>query len=181
MYPGQPTHRAVQPVPADCPRRDRWQAKRFNHGNFPESQKYSESVREPQTIIRIVSSLVLVYSIVMDENVGETILVVDDMLENTTLLARILTSSGYQVQVANNGMDAIRYAQTSPPDLILLDISMPAMDGFETCRRLKQDQRTGDIPVIFISAFGDIDNKVKAFQEGGVDWDCRRRITFFPA
>lgn len=106
----------------------------------------------------------------MDENRGETILVVDDMHENSTLLARILTSSGYQVLVANNGGDAIRWAQTSLPALILLDISMPEMDGFETCRRLKQDQLTCDIPVIFISAFGDIDNKVKAFQEGGVDY-----------
>jgi two-component system cell cycle response regulator len=106
----------------------------------------------------------------MDENVGKTILVVDDMLENTTLLARILTNSGYQVQVANNGTDAIHCAQTSPPELILLDISMPEMDGFETCRQLKQDQRTSDIPVIFISAFGDIDNKVRAFQDGGVDY-----------
>lgn len=107
---------------------------------------------------------------VMNENSGKTILVVDDLPENTTLLARILTSSGYQVQAANNGPEAIRYAQTALPDLILLDISMPGMDGFETCRRLKADQRTGDIPVIFISAFGDIDNKVKAFQDGGVDY-----------
>jgi len=107
---------------------------------------------------------------VMNENSGKTILAVDDLPENTTLLARILTSSGYQVQAANNGPEAIRYAQTALPDLILLDISMPGMDGFETCRRLKADQRTGDIPVIFISAFGDIDNKVKAFQDGGVDY-----------
>ena len=106
----------------------------------------------------------------MKENAGETILVVDDMLENTRLLARILTSSGYQVQVANNGLDAIRSAKISPPDLILLDISMPIMDGIETCRQLKQNQRTSEIPVIFISALDDIENKVKAFQEGGVDY-----------
>jgi len=106
----------------------------------------------------------------MDKNGGETILVVDDMLENTTLLARILTSSGYKVQTANNGLDAIQSAQKAPPDLILLDISMPILDGIETCRQLKQNQRTSDIPVIFISALDDIENKVKAFQEGGVDY-----------
>ena len=106
----------------------------------------------------------------MDEKASETILVVDDMPENTTLLARILTSSSYQVQIANNGSDAIRQAQKSIPDLILLDISMPEMDGFETCLQLQQNQRTCDIPVIFISALDDINNKVKAFQHGGVDY-----------
>lgn len=106
----------------------------------------------------------------MDEKASETILVVDGLPENTTLLARILTSSGYQVRIANNGPDAIRCAQISIPDLILLDISMPVMDGFETCRQLQQDRRTHDIPVIFISALDDINNKVKAFQHGGVDY-----------
>jgi diguanylate cyclase (GGDEF)-like protein/PAS domain S-box-containing protein len=106
----------------------------------------------------------------MDEKLSKKILVVDDLPENTTLLARILTSSGYQVQIANNGPDAIRQAQASRPDLILLDISMPIMDGFETCLQLQQDQRTSAIPVIFISALDDIDNKVRAFQQGGVDY-----------
>jgi two-component system, cell cycle response regulator len=106
----------------------------------------------------------------MNEKTGDTILVVDDISENTTLLARILTSSGYQVKITNSGLEAIDVAQTFKPELILLDFYMPMMDGIETCLRLKQDQRTSNIPIIFISALDDIDNKVKAFQAGAVDY-----------
>ena len=100
----------------------------------------------------------------------ETILVVDDAPENRTLLSRILTNGGYGVQTANNGAEAVRSAQESPPHLILLDISMPVMDGIEACAQLKTDERTRDIPVIFITAMDDIENKMKAFGAGGVDY-----------
>ncbi|MDP2994326.1 MAG: response regulator, partial [Anaerolineales bacterium] len=99
-----------------------------------------------------------------------TILIVDDLPENVTLLSRILANQGYTVKTAGNGAQAIDYAQTSSPDLILLDINMPEMDGFETCVRLKKDVRTRDIPVIFISALDGVEDKIKAFHAGGVDY-----------
>jgi diguanylate cyclase (GGDEF)-like protein/PAS domain S-box-containing protein len=105
----------------------------------------------------------------IDKNV-ETILVVDDAPENRRLLSRILTNDGYKVQTANDGAEAIRSAQELLPDLILLDINMPVMDGIDACAQLKLDERTRDIPVIFISALDDIDNKVRAFRAGGVDY-----------
>jgi len=106
----------------------------------------------------------------MTPNTRETILIVDDLLDNRNLLSRILQNDGYQVEMAEDGAEAIRVALETLPDLILLDMSMPVMDGIETCQRLKKDKRTRDIPVIFISALGDIDNKVKAFDAGGVDY-----------
>ena len=106
----------------------------------------------------------------MSESTHGTIIAVDDMPENLTLLSRILLNSGYKVHKFNNGADAVIAAQTVLPDIILLDISMPDMDGFETCRRLKADERTRDIPVIFISALDGMDDKVKAFHVGGVDY-----------
>ncbi len=99
-----------------------------------------------------------------------SILVVDDMPENVALLSRILAKQGYTVQTADNGPQALTIAQTVSPDLILLDINMPEKDGIETCTHLKQDARTRDIPVIFISALDGIEDKIKAFQAGGVDF-----------
>jgi len=103
------------------------------------------------------------------ENHG-SILLVDDTPDNLALLSRILANRGYQVQVVDNGAQAIQSAQTTPPDLILLDVSMPVMDGFETCERLKEDERTREIPIIFISASDSSEEKVKAFHAGGVDY-----------
>jgi len=81
-----------------------------------------------------------------------------------TLLSRILTSNGFVVQLADNGATAIEMAQETIPDMILLDVSMPVMDGFETCEKLKSDERINNIPVIFISALDTVDDKVKAFK-----------------
>lgn len=99
-----------------------------------------------------------------------SILIVDDTPDNLALLSRILADRGYQVRAIDNGPQAIQSAQAAPPDLILLDVSMPVMDGFETCARLKQDERTREIPVIFISASDSSEEKVKAFHAGGVDY-----------
>ncbi|MEG4394563.1 adenylate/guanylate cyclase domain-containing protein [Microcoleus sp. BROC3] len=98
------------------------------------------------------------------------ILIVDDMPDNLRLLATMLTSYGYQVRKAINGQLALQGAQISPPDLILLDINMPKMNGYEVCENLKLSEKTKDIPVIFISALDDVLEKVKAFQVGGVDY-----------
>jgi len=98
------------------------------------------------------------------------ILVVDDTPANLGLLSSILTSAGYQVRPAPGGRMALRAAQTRPPDLVLLDINMPEMDGFEVCRRLKEDTRLESIPILFISALTDTDDKMKAFAAGGLDY-----------
>jgi signal transduction histidine kinase len=101
---------------------------------------------------------------------GANILVVDDMTVNLRLLVSILKKHGYQVRPARNGPLALSSARRAPPDLILLDIMMPRMDGYEVCRQLKADERTRDIPVIFISALNEVLDKVKAFSVGGVDY-----------
>ncbi len=98
------------------------------------------------------------------------ILVVDDTHDSLRLLIRILTEQGYKVRPAPNGRVALLAAQAKPPDLILLDIMMPKMDGYEVCKQLKADERTRSIPVIFISAMSEALDKVKAFSAGGVDY-----------
>ncbi|MEW6493833.1 MAG: hybrid sensor histidine kinase/response regulator, partial [Cyanobacteriota bacterium] len=98
------------------------------------------------------------------------ILVVDDTVANLRLLVNLLVERGYKVRPASNGAMALSAAQTEPPDLILLDIIMPNMDGYEVCEQLKAHERTGNIPVIFISAISEVFDKVKAFAIGGVDY-----------
>ncbi len=98
------------------------------------------------------------------------ILVVDDTPDNLRLLGAILTDQGYRVRKALNGQTALKTVRTVPPDLILLDINMPGMNGYEVCQELKADEQTKEIPVIFISALDDVLDKVKAFKVGGVDY-----------
>ena len=109
----------------------------------------------------------------MDENKKQfgTILAVDDVPDNLDLLSTILTyGGGYTVRTSTSGAFALQAARSAPPDLILLDIRMPDMDGFEVCRLLKEDQALSAIPVIFISALNDVEDKVRAFKAGGVDY-----------
>ncbi|TFH35778.1 MAG: response regulator, partial [Anaerolineales bacterium] len=103
------------------------------------------------------------------ESLGD-ILVVDDMPSNLRLLSQTLAEKGYGVRTVTSGPRALESARTSPPDLILLDIRMPGMDGYEVCTRLKEDERTAHIPIIFISALDQVEDKVQAFQFGGVDY-----------
>lgn len=98
------------------------------------------------------------------------ILIVDDDLSSLRLLTEILTERGYVVHPTSCGEMALRFVESSLPDLILLDIKMPGLNGFEVCRRLKTDERTLAIPVIFITGLGDLADKVKGFQAGGVDY-----------
>ncbi|HOO70523.1 MAG TPA: response regulator [Spirochaetota bacterium] len=98
------------------------------------------------------------------------ILIVDDTPANLTLLSGILKEKGYRVRPVPSGKLALGAVEIEPPDLILLDISMPELDGFEVCRRLKDDIRFRDIPVIFVSALTETLEKVKAFSVGGVDY-----------
>lgn len=104
-----------------------------------------------------------------DEQKGD-ILIVDDTPENLRLLSNTLTDQGYEVRAVMNGTMALSVAQTDPPDIVLLDIKMPEMDGYEVCQQLKADVKTYDIPVIFLSALDDTPDKVKAFKVGGVDY-----------
>jgi len=99
-----------------------------------------------------------------------SILIVDDNPENLNVLKRMLSAEDYEVRPLPSGELAIRAAQAEVPDLILLDIMMPGLDGYEVCARLKADPRTRDVPVIFISALRDAEDKVRAFAAGGVDY-----------
>lgn len=98
------------------------------------------------------------------------ILIVDDMPNNLRLLSQMLSEQGYKVRKALNGNWALRAVQSMPPDLILLDIQMPDLDGYEVCRQIKANQKTRDIPVIFISALDEAMDKVLAFEVGGMDY-----------
>jgi len=98
------------------------------------------------------------------------ILVVDDKPDNLRLLSALLAQLGYEVRKVINGQTALKTVQAAPPDLILLDVMMPDMNGYEVCQHLKASPLTCDIPVIFISALDEVLDKVKAFAVGGVDY-----------
>jgi two-component system, sensor histidine kinase and response regulator len=98
------------------------------------------------------------------------VLIVDDTLENLRLLSSILIEQGYDVRSVTNGGMALTAVRTQAPDLILLDIDMPGMSGYEVCQQLKSDPDLQAIPVIFISALNEVFDKVKAFSVGGVDF-----------
>src|SRR5919199_2012427 len=98
------------------------------------------------------------------------ILIVDDTADKRRKLSAVLTEQDYDVRSVTNGSTALMGVQAQSPDLILLDIHMPGMNGYEVCQRLKANPNTQDIPVIFISALNEVFDKVKAFTVGGVDY-----------
>ena len=100
----------------------------------------------------------------------QPILVVDDVAMNREIIAAQLEKSGYVPLVAHSGQEAVELAETAHPLLILLDVVMPGIDGFETCRRLKQREATRDIPVIFMTARTSTDDKIEGFRVGAVDY-----------
>jgi signal transduction histidine kinase len=106
----------------------------------------------------------------MTEDNKGNILIVDDTPENLQVLSATLSDRGYKVRGVIKGTMAIRAAKSAPPDLILLDIKMPDLSGYEVCQQLKADPQTKEIPVIFISALDEVLDKVKAFEIGGVDY-----------
>jgi two-component system, sensor histidine kinase and response regulator len=99
----------------------------------------------------------------------ESILIVDDQMTNLKILSSIL-SKDYSLGIANSGENALKYMDNNTPDLILLDIMMPEMDGYEVCQKIKQNETYKDIPVIFLTAKTDIDDVVKGFEYGAVDY-----------
>jgi len=109
-------------------------------------------------------------NVTQDGIIKEDILIVDDNPDNLRLLSKMLTKHGYRVRKALNGQMALIAAQTVAPDLVLLDIMMPDIDGYEVCEKLKADPNTTEVPVIFLSALTDTFDKVKAFSVGGVDY-----------
>lgn len=106
----------------------------------------------------------------MNSKVLADLLIVDDTPNNLRLLSSMLTEKGYKVRKAVDGKGALKAIEVAKPDLILLDIRMPEMDGYQVCQILKADARTQDIPVIFISALDEAVDKVRAFNVGGVDY-----------
>jgi two-component system, NtrC family, sensor kinase len=105
-----------------------------------------------------------------DRKIPGTIMVVDDTPENLDLLREMLQREDYRVQTFPRGAMALEAARARPPDLILLDIMMPEMNGFEVCERLKADEALKDIPILFMSALSELPDKIKAFAAGGVDY-----------
>jgi CheY-like chemotaxis protein len=103
------------------------------------------------------------------ENQGN-LLIVDDLADNLRILSNTLLNHGYQVRAVKNGALALLGAKAAPPDVILLDIRMPEMDGYEVCRQLKSDPQLCEIPIIFLSALDEIEDKIKAFTVGGADY-----------
>ncbi len=101
---------------------------------------------------------------------ASSILIIDDSPDNLRVLSRTLTAHGYAVRCVTNSSMAFVSISNRPPDLILLDIRMPGMNGYEVCQTLKQNTNTQDIPVIFLSALDDVEDIVKAFQVGGIDY-----------
>lgn len=98
------------------------------------------------------------------------ILVVDDNTENIDVMLTFLEMEGYEISIATSGSMALKVAQHNEPDLILLDVMMPDMDGFETCRKLREIANLVDIPIIFVTAKKEIDDIVQGFRCGGVDY-----------
>lgn len=103
-------------------------------------------------------------------SIPATILIIDDQPKNLAVIGDYLIECGFTILVSQTGVGGLRRAREVKPDLILLDILMPDMDGFETCRRLKADESTRNIPVIFLTALTGVEDKVKGFELGGVDY-----------
>ncbi|MBW4671373.1 MAG: hybrid sensor histidine kinase/response regulator [Cyanomargarita calcarea GSE-NOS-MK-12-04C] len=101
---------------------------------------------------------------------SETILIVDDSPTNLQVISEALTSAGFEIAVAIDGESAIEQVEYHPPDLILLDVMMPGINGFETCKRLKSNPVNNEIPIIFMTALNDTENKVKGLSIGAVDY-----------
>ena len=106
----------------------------------------------------------------MEQAKGSLILAVDDTPSDLVLYATILEREGYVLALAQDGLQALAFATKEKPDLILLDIFMPGMDGIETCRRLKADPATQDVPVIFVTANSGSDDILAGFEAGAVDY-----------
>ncbi len=105
------------------------------------------------------------------------ILVVDDNTQNIKFLSTVLRAEGYEVGIALNGVEALEFVQNNLPDLVLLDIMMPELDGYQVCIRLKQDKRIDHIPIIFLTAKVESEDIIKGFEVGGIDYVTKPFVT----
>ncbi len=105
-----------------------------------------------------------------NDHTGKTIVVADDNRVNTEVIKAILQKSGYQTKTASNGKECIESVNEFKPDLLILDIEMPIMNGIEACRCIKQNDLTKDIPIIFVTARTDDETLIEAFEVGGADY-----------
>ena len=144
----------------------------FHDGQFEPAQKTFEKVLQVNSDDKAaqiyVESCRKVLGIIMPKQL--VILVVDDMPINLKLLLNILKKHHFKVLIAKDGEKALQMVILRNPHLILLDVMMPGMNGFEVCRRLKENTKTQDIPVVFMTALSDTDDKIKGFQLGAVDY-----------
>jgi diguanylate cyclase (GGDEF)-like protein len=106
----------------------------------------------------------------MNEGSASTILIIDDNTANLAIAAEFLEKNGFTVLMAQDGESGLRWAKYAHPNLILLDVILPGLDGFKTCHLLKSDQQTQDIPVIFMTGLSNMEDKVRGFEVGGVDY-----------
>ena len=112
----------------------------------------------------------MVTSPISTSKIPATVLIIDDMVNNIAVLEYFLKRAGYQVKVAQSGEEGINSAQKFLPDLILLDVMMPEIDGYEVCSRLKSEAATQEIPIIFVSALSETEDKLKGFRVGAADY-----------
>ena len=101
---------------------------------------------------------------------NQTVLIIDDQPDNLAVIAEFLEAQGIEIMMSRSGPDGVEKARLGQPDLILLDVRMPEVDGYETCHRLKSDDQAKDIPVIFMTGLTELAYKLKAFAVGGVDY-----------
>lgn len=108
----------------------------------------------------------------MNQDLSEkaVILIIDDSPTNLKILLKYLRSSGFEIRMAENGEAGLAQVKLLKPDIILLDVMMPGIDGFETCQRLKESEETKDIPVIFMTSLAEVSDKLKGFKVGAVDY-----------
>jgi signal transduction histidine kinase len=105
-----------------------------------------------------------------DQGAQGTVLIVDDQPANLALLSKLLADEGFKVRAVTSGERALDAARRAPPDCVLLDVAMPGMDGFATCEAFRQDAALASIPIIFVTAYDDIEHKLRAFRAGGRDY-----------
>ncbi|MDF5733795.1 MAG: response regulator [Rhizonema sp. PD38] len=147
-----------------------WQQLSDLLGNKVTKYNFRNLLIDQGAIYTLTLEKIAASNIQQDFHLKGNILIVDDLIQNLRVLTEILTKQAYKVRSVTNGYMALRTISHNPPDVILLDIKMPEMDGYQVCEKLKADVETAEIPVIFLSALEETIDKVKAFQIGGLDY-----------
>jgi CheY-like chemotaxis protein len=144
----------------------------FHSEQFSKAQTFFEIVLQMNENDKVAQIYLThcqnILSMIMPQS--PSILIVDDMPLNIQVLSKILSENSFKVLIAESGESALQIVKYESPHLILLDVIMPGIDGFETCRRLKAEPQTRDIPVIFITALTEIEHKINGFKVGAVDY-----------